>query len=389
MKKRTISTGRLHWWLGCSLLAVSFQAQAGKVESSCRYDHLPQESVAYMDIRLIQPDSKIRDWRPYETESGETMPTWLVRFDPDHVYADSAEMHWRKARLLHNEFKENGEGSWGNEETIRYYSAFTEHCEEIFLRIPVEHLPFSRQLEVKDDRSDGSLAMSPLQNALDMIIEEDWVQAQSHVGKPVMVVPNPESGVTMLSEDRRQKAYAVPFTWFKVTGVSRHSLALGEEKLANFHLLVEDVQGKVWRMPWQPDRFYLGNPFSQKDVRKQHHEAIREGRLVEGMNRAEVRLVAGDPLWERRYPIYRDEHGNRRFVVDEGYRKDGLTPNRRHLPPLEASPIGEEMGWFYPDIMGETAHLRFNENGFLDFSGQPRGSRQWLSHNWLERYIPR
>lgn len=375
-------------WLGGMFALVSFGAQASVVESGCRYDHIPQEGIEYLDIRLTHPDGKTRDWRPYVTESGERMPTWLIRHDPDRVHAISREMEWRKARLLSNEFMERDEERWGDSERVRYYSAFTESCNEVFLRVPVEYSPFANQLAPQDDRNDGSLDFSPLQNALDMVLLKDWEALKEHVGKPVMVIANPHGGVSMLSQNKRQKAYAEPFTWFTLSGVSRHALVVDEEKLSGIHLLVEDREGNTWRMPWQPDRLYLGNPFRQKDVREEHHDAIREGRLVNGMTQAEVALVTGAPAWERYYPIYRDEHGEGRFIVDESHRRDGMTKGRRDLPGLEDAPIGKETGWFFPEIMGTEEHLRFDENGFLDLVDLPRVASRWLDHAWLERYKP-
>lgn len=377
----------VYGWFGGAIFVMSGMAQAS-IESACQYDHIPQGNKEYLDIQITATDSKKRDWRAYETESGELMPTWLARHSPAPLYAVASEVEGRKARLLHQEFVEQEEDRWGVKERARYYAAHTENCQRLFLRVPVEYQPFKGQLHAEDDRADGGLDFSTLQNSLDMVLKKDWEEAKSYEGKTIIIIPNQKGGMTMLSHDRRQRGYATPYTWFTVTGVSRHALSVGEEKLSGFHLLVKDREDNVWRMPWQPERFYQGNPLHKKDVRKKYHDAIREGRLIEGMNSSEVELVTGPPIWERYYPIYRDEHGQRRFVVDEGYRKDGFRLTNRHLPMLEDTPIGQEMGWFFPEIMGKENHLRFNEKGLLDMTGQSKESKAWLEHNWLDRYHP-
>lgn len=367
---------------------IPLSAQAQMVESACRYDHIPQDNKSYQDIILTAPDSQRRDWRDPVTDSGHMMPTWVEHYEPYVAYASTAEFDWRKARLLDKEFIEKTETRYGEEHTVRYYAAHTENCRSLFLRVPVDAAPFSDQLRPLDDRNDGSLDLSPLQNSLDMIVQADWDALNAHVGKPVTVIANAEGGVTLLSEDRAREAYATPMTWFTLIGTSRHPLVIDEQKLSGLHLLVKDVEGAIWRMPWFPERLYLGNPLAPREVRKSYHEAIREGRLADGMNRHEVALVTGQPTWERRYPIFKSAEGNGRHVIDEGYRKDGLMKNLKTLPNLADAPIGEEMGWFFPEILGEETYLRFNDQGLLDAEAQPAGSREWWDHDWHARYLP-
>lgn len=385
---RCIPLTRLALAVSAAAFLLPLSANAQMVESNCRYDHLPQGDKSYQDIILTAPDSQRREWRDPVTDSGHMMPTWVEHYEPYVAYANSAEFDWRRARLLDKEYIEKTEARYGEEHDVRYYAAYTENCRSLFLRVPVDSSPFSDQLRPMDDASDGSLDFSPLQNSLDMILQDDWDKLNDHVGKPVTVVANAEGGVPLISEDRSRKGYATPMTWFTLIGTSRHPLVIDERKLSGIHLLVKDVKGTTWRLPWLPDRLYLGNPLAPREVREAYHEDIREGRLADGMNREEVELVTGPPTWERRYPIFTSAEGNGRYVIDEGHRQDGLMKNLKSLPNLSDTPIGEEMGWFFPEILGEETYLRFNEKGFLDAQAQPAGHREWWGSDWHERYLP-
>lgn len=359
-------------------------AGEGVIESVCRYDHVPQQDIDYLDIKIVHPDSASRDWRDPITLDGTLNPTWVESYDPYVTYAESAEQEWRNTRLLTKSFIERDEYVNASKEKVRYYQAYTESCKELFLRVPVDHPPFSRQLNALDDRQDGSLDFSYLQSHLNFVIDNDWDRLNGHAGKPVVVIPDKEGGVPLLSEDYQRKALATPFAWFTLKGTSRDPFVIDEVMYSSIQILAEDKDGNIWRMPWDPDRLALGNPFASEKVRKQHYDAIKDGRLKNGMYPEEVALVTGRPDLERYYPVYRNSNGHGRYTIDESYRRDGFMKSRRSLPDLESKEVAREMGWFFLDVMGDDTYLHFNEEGVLDFSDQPAGAERWLRHKWFE-----
>lgn len=401
------------------IASLPLPSYASEFESECRYDHIPKQGIAYIDVRITDPGESNSKWRRDAHTNGTELPFITRNFETSHPRTDVpqakransglisevspfaltakqlpgsiehlliSEMENRHARLLNQEYIEREEVIAGEEETIRYYSLYTDNCQSAYVRIPVDRKPFSYQLNPLDDRADGKLDFSQLEDALSLVVLEDWKNLTTHKGKTITVIPDGHRGIKVISEDMSQKAYVTPLETFTLINTSRHPLVIDDRQLSPIHLLVKDADGKVWRMPWKANKIYLGDALKKKGVRSKFKASIAEGRIEDGMNKTEVALVTGLPKLEREYPIFYAKKGQGKFIIDESFRMDGFSKSYRTLPELKYAPEGHQSGWFFHHLSDEDTYLRFDENGELDINNQPPSAMKLFHHDWRDDY---